>query len=138
MMSTTTMRTVILVARRARIAGRSYHAPADAPFRLPAVAPPARRALSATGSPSPSSRRRRGGSPACWLPSRAPAVTKCEYDRGSAAFFGIAPDPAAELFADESHPIEAEAAPPGLHREHVVRAIELLEEPALGIPRHPD
>src|SRR5437867_5208215 len=67
--------------------------------------------------------------PRCW---------KCEHERGSAAFFGIAPDPAAELFDDESHQVEAETGPLGLHREHVVCAIELLEEPALRLPRNPD
>src|SRR5262245_9298762 len=67
--------------------------------------------------------------PRCW---------KCEHERGPATFFGIAPDPAAELFHDESDEVEPEAGPLGLHRKHVVRAIELFEQPALGLPRDPD
>src|SRR5262249_59834849 len=40
--------------------------------------------------------------PRCW---------KCEHERGPATFFGIAPDPAAQLLDDESYQRETPADP---------------------------
>src|SRR5262249_29345077 len=54
------------------------------------------------------------------------------------ALFRLAPHATPELLDDEPYQVEAEAGALGLHGQDVVRSVELLEEPSLGLLGNPD